>query len=227
MLDERGSGDEPSGSCTVALVDDESLIRSSLARILTDGGMRIVGEAANGDDAIELVKKHRPDVVVMDIMLPGTGGLEVIEQLGRCAPASHVLVLTRAEPNRVVDAIIAGASGYVVKSAAPQAIISAVSATAAGDCVLPSVIAGKLLERIREAHVSVSDSIADAIRTILTARELEVFTLLASGRSNQQIGRDLSLSAHTVANHIKSILGKLHLDNRIQAAAQAVRSGIA
>ena len=213
---------------TVALVDDEQLIRVALARALSDGGLELVGEAANGDDAIELVVDVHPDVVLMDLRLPGTSGLQVIEQLGLLAPASRVLVLARSEQNRVVEAIIAGASGYILKSASPDAIVGAVKATAAGESVLSSQIAGKLLQRIRELDLPVrtGDTAAVAIRAALTERELEIFTRLASGKSNQEIARELSLSTNTVANHIASILAKLHLDNRIQAAVEAVRSGI-
>jgi DNA-binding NarL/FixJ family response regulator len=214
---------------TVVLVDDERLIRSALSQGLSSGGLDIVGEAANGEDAVEMVVDLRPDVVLMDLRLPGISGVEAIERLGLLAPASRVLVLTRSEQNRVVEAIVAGASGYILKSAAPDAIVDAVRATAAGESVLSSQIAGKLLERIRERDILVTADSTDAavaIRAALTVRELEIFTRLASGESNQEIGRELSLSTNTVSNHIASILAKLHLDNRIQAAVQAVRAGI-
>ena len=121
---------------TVVLVDDERLIRAALARALSDSGIELVGEAANGEDAIEIVVDVRPDVVLMDLRLPGLSGVQAIEQLALLAPASRVLVLTRSEQNRVVEAIIAGASGYILKSAPPDAIISAVRATATGESVL-------------------------------------------------------------------------------------------
>jgi two-component system, NarL family, response regulator LiaR len=228
MPPEQNPGAERLVPTTVVLVDDEQLIRVALARALSDGGLELVGEASNGDDAIELVVDVHPDVVLMDLRLPGVSGLQVIEQLGLLAPASRVLVLARSEQNRVVEAIIAGASGYILKSASPEAIVSAVNATAAGESVLSSQIAGKLLQRIRELDLPVrtGDTAAVAIRAALTERELEIFTRLASGKSNQEIARELSLSTNTVANHIASILAKLHLDNRIQAAVEAVRSGI-
>jgi two-component system, NarL family, response regulator LiaR len=165
----------------------------------------------------------------MDIRLPGISGVETIERLGLLAPASQVLVLTRTEHNRVVEAIIAGASGYILKTAPPEAIINAVKATAAGENVLSSQIAGKLLERIRERDIPItapSQAAATAIRAALTDRELEIFQLLASGKTNQEIGQQLALGTNTISNHIKSILAKLHLDNRVQAAVQAVRTGI-
>ena len=213
---------------TVVLVDDEQLIRGAIAQALSASGLQLVGEASNGEDAIEIVLDVRPDVVLMDLRLRGISGVEAIEQLGLLAPASRVLVLTRSEENRVVEAIIAGASGYILKTAPPEAIISAVKATAAGESVLSPQVAGKLLQRIRELDLPVktSDSTATAIRAALTERELQIFTQLASGHSNHQIARDLSVSTNTVANHIASILAKLHLENRVQAAVQAVRSGI-
>jgi DNA-binding NarL/FixJ family response regulator len=137
--------------------------------------------------------------------------------------------LIRSALALVVEAIIAGASGYILKTAPPREIVRAVIATASGESVLSPEIAGKLVEHIRRRHIPVvttSPRNASTIRATLTARELDIFTLIASGQSNQQIGDALSLSSHTVSNHVKSILAKLHLDNRIQTAAEAVRSGI-
>src|SRR3954462_10266699 len=213
---------------TVALIDEEQLTRVGLAQALSSSGLELVGEAATGEDGMELVVDVRPDVVLMDLQLPGMSGVQAIQQLGLLAPASRVLVHTRSEQNRVVEAIVAGASGYILKSAPVDAIISAVRATAAGESVLSSKIAGKLLQRIRELDIPVKSSAtaAGAIRAALTDRELEIFKRLASGRSNHEIAEDLALSPNTVANHVAGILAKLHLENRIQAAADAVRSGI-
>jgi DNA-binding NarL/FixJ family response regulator len=228
-IEHNRPGDERRAPITVVLVDDEPLIHAALAQTLSDDGLDLVGQAASAEDAIALVLDVRPDVVLIDIRLPGSSGLQAIERLGLLAPASRVLVLTRSEQNRVVEAIIAGASGYILKTAPAKAITSAVRATAAGECVLSPQIAGKLLDHIRERDIPVtatSQTAASAIRAALTTRELEIFTLLASGETNEQIGRRLSISTNTVSNHIKSILDKLHLDNRIQAVAQAVRAGI-
>lgn len=214
---------------TVVVVDDEQMIRGALAQTLTGGGLCLVGEATNARDAIRLVVDVRPDVVLMDLRLPDSSGVHAIEQLAMLAPASRTLILTRTEHNRVVEAIVAGASGYILKTAPPKAIISAVRATAAGESVISSQIAGELLQRIRERDIPVtanSDNAASAIRAVLTERELEIFERLASGRTNRDIAHELLLSTNTVHNHIASILAKLHLDNRIQAAVQAVRSGI-
>ena len=228
MGPEHNFAQEGQPPITVVLVDDEHLIRAALARALSDSGIELVGEAVNGEGAIAIVVDVRPDVVLMDLRLPGLSGVQVIEQLGLLAPASRILVLTRSEQNRVVEAIVAGASGYILKSAPADAIVSAVRATAAGESVLSPQIAGKLLQRIRELDIPVTHphSAALAIRAALTDRELEIFTRLASGDSNHEIARKLTLSTNTVANHIASILAKLHLENRVQAAVQAVRSGI-
>jgi DNA-binding NarL/FixJ family response regulator len=214
---------------TTVLVDEESMIRIALSQALSANGVDVVGEASTGEDALTMVVDLRPDVVVLDPKLPGVSGIDVIEQLSLLAPASRILIFTSSEHNLVVAAIVAGARGYILKSSAREAIIGAVRATAAGECVLSSQIAGLILERIRERDIPVtatSHSAAVAIRATLTMRELEIFERLASGESNQKIGLELSLSTNTVSNHIASILAKLHLDNRIQAAVQAVRSGI-
>jgi DNA-binding NarL/FixJ family response regulator len=214
---------------TTVLVDEEMLHRTALSQALSRDGIEVVGEAANGEDAVTVVVDLRPDVVLLDLKLPGISGVGLIEQLSFCAPASRILIFTSSEQDRVVQAIVAGATGYILKSAPREEIISAVRATAAGESVLSSQVAGLILERIRERDIPItasSHSAAGAIRAALTVRELEIFERLASGESNQQIGRDLSLSTNTVSNHIASILAKLHLENRIQAAVQAVRSGI-
>jgi two-component system NarL family response regulator len=214
---------------TVVLVDDEHLIRSALAQALAVDGLDLVGEANNAADAVKLVVDLRPDVVLMDMKLPDSKGVETIEALGLLAPASRMLILTRSEENRVVEAIVAGASGYILKTANPESIIAAVKATASGESVISPQIAGKLLKRIRELGIPIGmdgQNAASAIRAALTPRELEIFNRLASGKSNQEIAHELDLSTNTVSNHIASILAKLHLENRIQAAVQAVRSGI-
>jgi DNA-binding NarL/FixJ family response regulator len=139
-----------------------------------------------------------------------------------------VLILTDTERNQVVEAIIAGASGYILKTAPTEQIVAAVKATAAGQSVLSPQIAGKLLQHIRDLNLptTTSHTAANAIRAALTERELQIFTQLASGKSNHDIANELSLSTNTISNHITSILHKLQLENRVQAAVQAVRAGI-
>jgi DNA-binding NarL/FixJ family response regulator len=214
---------------TVVVVDDEQMIRGALTQTLTGGGLDLVGEAANAQDSLRLVIDVRPDVVLMDLRLPDTSGVRAIERLALLAPASRILIPHphRAKPRR-------GGDRRRRQRLHPQ------DRTAEGDhrrgqsnrCrrirhLLPD--RRKLLQRIRERDIPVttaSDNAASAIRAVLTERELEIFERLASGRSNHDIADELSLSTNTVHNHIASILAKLHLDNRIQAAVQAVRSGI-
>jgi DNA-binding NarL/FixJ family response regulator len=223
----RVSADRP---ISVVLVDDEPLIRAALSDAMRRNGVNVVGEAGGGREAVALVVERRPDVVLMEVRLPDVSGVDAIHRIGLLAPTSRVLVLTRDGENHVVEAIVAGATGYILKTAPPDAVLRAVRATAAGEAVLSPKIAVSLVQRIREREIPVTAShedAADAIRAVLTERELEIFRRLASGESNQAIGRELSLSSNTISNHVASILAKLHLDNRIQAAVQAVRSGIA
>jgi DNA-binding NarL/FixJ family response regulator len=224
-------GDDDEGCpITVVLVDDEALTRVALTQVIEAAeGLELVGEAETGEAAVKMVLALRPHVVLIGLRLPGMPAIEAIEQLWLLAPRSRILVLTRSEQNLVVEAIVAGASGYMLKSATPDEIVRAVRATGAGDAVLSPKIAGRLLDVIRDHGMPIADSgeaTAASIRAVLTSRELEIFSRLASGNSNQDIGRELSLSTNTVSNHIASILGKLQLDNRIQAAVEAVRSGI-
>jgi DNA-binding NarL/FixJ family response regulator len=229
MATQRDSMMERGRPITVVLVDDERLVRAALAQALADGGLELVGEAADAQQALRLVVDLRPDVVMMELRLPDSPGMDAVERLGALAPSSRILILTRTEHNRVVEAIVAGANGYILKSAPPETIVAAVRATAAGESVISSQVAGKLLQRIREREIPIttaSENAASAIQAALTERELEIFSRLATGKSNHDIARELSLSTNTVSNHVASILAKLHLHNRIQAAVHAVRSGI-
>ena len=158
----------------------------------------MIGEADNAPEAVALVVDVRPDVVLMDLRLPGSSGVHAVEQLSRFAPASRVLILTRTEQNRVVEAIVAGASGYILKTAPPEAIIAAIRATAAGEAVISSKIAGKLLDHIRERDIPITAATHDAagaIRAVLTPRELEIFTRLGQ-RQKQRRHRSRALGEH-------------------------------
>lgn len=213
---------------TLVIVDDEPLVRSALADAFRKNGLELLGEATSSREAIDLVVDLRPDIVLMGLNAGETSGVETIARLDLLAPSSRILVLTRTDHNLVVEAIVAGATGYILKTASTPSIIAAIHATAAGESVISSEIAGKLLDRIRlyDIPTTASNDAAGLIRAALTTRELEIFTLLASGQSNQDIGQQLMVSTSTVSNHVASILAKLHLENRIQAAVEAVRSGI-
>jgi DNA-binding NarL/FixJ family response regulator len=210
----------------VLLVDDHEIYRAGLRGLLEEAGVDIVGEAVNGEGALDLVEAKHPNVVIMDLNMPGIGGIEATRQITTLAPLARVIMLTvsSAAPD-ITDAVLAGACGYLLKSATTQEIVSGIAAAARGDALLSPSVAAKLLERVREQPVRAS--VPDITSASLTDRELEVLRLLSSGMDNAEIGRTLFISPSTVKNHISSILLKLQIENRIQAAVYAVRSGLA
>ena len=209
----------------VLLVDDHEIYRAGLRGLLEEAGIDIVGEAANGEGALELVEAKHPNVVIMDLNMPGIGGIEATRQIATVAPLTRVIMLTvsSAAPD-ITDAVLAGACGYLLKSATTQEIVAGISAASRGDALLSPSVAAKLLDRVREQPVR--PTVPDPASASLTDRELEVLRLLSSGMDNAEIGRTLFISPSTVKNHISSILLKLQIENRIQAAVYAVRSGL-
>jgi DNA-binding NarL/FixJ family response regulator len=198
---------------------------------LSAAGFEVLGEAPLGDDCLRQVADLRPDVVLLEPFSNGSGGLEWVARLAASTPESRILVFTGAQAHDpVIEAIVAGACGYVLKESPPAQIVAAVEAAARGESVACSGVAGELLERIRSGGLpleSRSNGAATEIRGSLTEREFEVFRRLPSGRTNREIAAEVSLSEHTVKNHVASILDKLRLANRVQAAVAAVRSGVA
>jgi DNA-binding NarL/FixJ family response regulator len=216
---------EPSPSPRVLLVDDHEIYRAGLRGLLEEAGIDIVGEAANGELALQLVEEKHPNVVIMDLNMPGIGGIEAARQIGTVAPLTRVIMLTvsSAAPD-ITDAVLAGACGYLLKSATTGEIVNGIAAASRGEALLSPSVASKLLDRVREAPVRTE--VPDAAQASLTGREIEVLKLLSSGMDNAEIGRTLFISPSTVKNHISSILLKLQIENRIQAAVYAVRSGL-
>jgi DNA-binding NarL/FixJ family response regulator len=220
----RLSGYEAS-TLRVVIVDDHDLVRRAVRQTLNVPDVDVVAEAPDGETAIDLVTELAPDVVVMDLGLPGISGIEATQRLATIAPVCRVLVLTGSgEEHDVVDAIMAGACGYLIKDATSDEILDAVRAAAAGQSVIDRSVAGRLLAQIRGQTDDAGPG--DAIRAALTDREIEVLKLVAVGKENNQIAEALFISPKTVQNHISSILAKLQLQNRIQAAVHAVRGGI-
>jgi two-component system nitrate/nitrite response regulator NarL len=204
----------------VVVVDDHEVFRNGLMSLLTDQGLDIVGDAGNGQEALEVVARVAPDVVVMDLNLPGMSGLEAIARLAAESPAARVLVLTiSADERDVTEAILAGACGYVLKDASIDEIVAGVRAAAAGDSLISPKVATALLEQIRSGA-------ADEPQAELSERECDVLRLVAEGKDNSEIAERLFISPQTVKNHISNILAKLQMENRIQAAVYAVRQGI-
>ena len=223
MDETSGHRDEPT---TVVLVDDHDLFRAGLRDILSEQDLEIVGEASSGEEGVRLVERLAPDVVVMDLNMPGISGVDATRELAATAPGSRVLVLTiSADQDDVMEAMMAGAAGYLLKDSSVEELATGVRAAAAGESSLSPRIATKLLERLRDEDGD-RQAVAPDVQPGLSEREIEVLKLLAEGKGNAEIASELFISPKTVKNHIASILMKLQMENRIQAAVYAVRSGI-
>ena len=209
----------------VLLVDDHDLFRSGLRNLLEERGVHIVGEASSGNEALRVVRDSPPDVVIMDLNMPGMGGVEATRRIAQIAPLTRVLVLTVSDQDAdVLNAILAGACGYLMKDASIDDLIRGISSASIGESLISPHIASKVLQRVR-ANTAAPEAEA-TIRAELSEREIEVLKLIANGKDNAMIAAELHISPKTVKNHISNILMKLQIDNRIQAAVYAVRSGI-
>jgi DNA-binding NarL/FixJ family response regulator len=209
----------------VLLVDDHDLFRTGLRNLLEANGLTVAGEASTGVEAVQSVAELAPDVVVMDLNMPGMTGVEATRQIASAAPLTRVVVLTISDQEEdVLDAIVAGACGYLLKDASIQELIRGIQAAAVGESLISPHIAAKVLQRLRATTPDSSG--AATIRAELSDREIEVLKLIANGKDNAEIARELVISPKTVKNHISNILMKLQIENRIQAAVYAVRSGI-
>jgi DNA-binding NarL/FixJ family response regulator len=218
---EERSGD----TLRVLIVDDHDLFRTGLRNLLEEQGVVIVAEAASGAEAVKIVRELAPDVVVMDLNMPGMGGVDATRHITAAAPLTRVVMLTISEEdNDVMDAILAGACGYLLKDSSIQDLMAGIRAASHGESLISPNIAAKVLQRVRAT--STQPEIANTIRAELSDREIEVLKLIANGKDNALIAAELHISPKTVKNHISNILMKLQIDNRIQAAVYAVRSGI-
>ncbi|MEP6812922.1 MAG: response regulator transcription factor [Actinomycetota bacterium] len=212
-------------SLRVLIVDDHDLFRTGLRNLLEEQGVLIIGEAAGGAEAVKIVRELAPDVVVMDLNMPGMGGVDATRHITAIAPLTKVVMLTISEEDSdVMDAILAGACGYLLKDSSIQDLMSGIKAASLGESLISPNIAAKVLQRVRAT--STQPEIANTIRAELSDREIEVLKLIANGKDNAVIAGELHISPKTVKNHISNILMKLQIDNRIQAAVYAVRSGI-
>lgn len=207
----------------VLVVDDHDVYRRGLAKLLRDEGVSVVGEASHGARAVELAARLAPDVVVMDLHMPGLSGVEATRRIVASLPEVRVLVLTIvAEEAEVLDAIVAGASGYLLKDASIEQIVEGIDAATRGDAAVSSRVAGPLMRRVRSDPRTTSRT----PRGPLTDREREVLGLIAQGVDNAGIATRLHISQNTVKNHVSSVLEKLGVENRTQAAVQAIRDGL-
>jgi two-component system nitrate/nitrite response regulator NarL len=207
------------------VVDDHELFRSGLRRLLeNEAGMTVVADARRGAEAVQRARELRPDVVVLDVNMPDMNGIDATRGILQASPATAVIMLTISDAgDDVLNAVLAGASGYLLKDAPLPEIISAIRAAGAGESMIAPRVAGGLLDRLRDHG---PDTPAASVAPELSEREVEVLTLLVAGYDNVGIGSHVHLSASTIKHHVSSILDKLGVDNRIQAAVLAVRRGL-
>lgn len=208
----------------ILIVDDHKVVRLGLRTLLdSEPGFEVVGEAATATDAVQLANHLQPDIVLLDVNLPDGNGIDVCRRIRNQQPDTQVLMLTSfADENLVMEAIDAQAAGYVLKQLDTMDLVSNIRAVAQGDAVLDPAITRQVLNRVRQAN---HESHASAFRD-LSERELQVLALVAEGKTNAEIGEVLMLGEKTIRNHVSTILGKLNLTNRIEAATYAVRHRI-
>ena len=204
----------------VLLVDDHPVVRQGLRALLsTQDGIAVVGEAGDGEAAVVAAERLSPDVVLMDVVMPGMDGVAALRLIGERRPHTRVVMLTSyADERQAMEAVDAGASGFLLKDASPRDVASAIRAAHRGEAVLHPSVAAKLLAERRRPPAAHAD---------LTARELEVLRLIARGLQNKQIAVQLHLSEKTVKTHVSAILRKLDVTDRTQAAMYAVRERLA
>ena len=217
----------------LAIVDDHELARESLQNMLRDEpDIEVVGEAANGQEALSLCSRLRPDLVLMDVRMPGMDGLAATRELKRWYPQISVLMLTMHEnPDYLFEALKAGASGYVLKDASQEAVVEAVRQVIEGESSLDTKLAVRLLRRLAAEAGTGEKSPGTEVRrtplaTALTPREREVLELMLRGNANRQIAQELSISPGTVKAHVEHIIGKLEVSDRTQAVVKALQLGI-
>jgi DNA-binding NarL/FixJ family response regulator len=206
----------------VLIVDDQTLFRAGLARLLeSDPRVRVVGQAADGAEALKQVEALKPGVVLMDLKMPNVDGVEATRRITAQYPGTKVLVLTTFDADsHVIQALRAGASGYLLKDSQPSAIVSSILAVMVDERVLASAVVSRVLDMLTGA--ATPKEYYDG----LTAREVEILKLLATGQSNKQVARRLEISEKTVRNHVSHMYEKLGIYDRSQAVLYAVRKGL-
>jgi DNA-binding NarL/FixJ family response regulator len=206
----------------VLIADDQTLFRAGLGRLLNeDSRVEVVGQALDGADAVKQALKLKPDVVLMDLKMPGVDGIEATRQITEADPTIKVLILTTFETDsNVIQALKAGASGYVLKDSSPDAIVSSIVAVMSGERVMAGAVANRVLQMLTGA--TTPKEFYDG----LTNREIEILKLLANGMANKQIAYRLKISEKTVRNHVSNTYEKLGIYDRSQAVLYAVRKGL-
>lgn len=209
---------------TVVIADDHALLREAMRSVLDrQHDIEVVGEASDGEEAVRLVSQLRPDMAIMDIVMPNMNGIEATKEIKKISPSTAVIILTAYDdPNYVVGLLQAGASGYLLKSARGRDVVSAVRTVKAGESVLHPSIIVTLLKR---AAVTSTEDAALKSKENLTEREIEVLRLAATGMSNKEIAKALSVTLRTTKAHLTNVFAKMNVASRTEAILKAVREG--
>ncbi len=199
----------------ILVVDDHPLTRDALAGLLAQHGFEVVAQAESGEEAIELARELQPQLVLLDLTMPGLGGLAALPLIRGAAPDAEVVVLTAAEDDEsLLQAIRSGAAGYLLKSEPPERIVEFLRGVARGEAALSGAVARRLLTQVREGT---RGEVPESVARVLSARELEVLLLLDSHLSTEEIAARLFISEHTVRSHVKNLLAKLRVSSRREA----------
>ncbi|MFW6104759.1 MAG: response regulator [Candidatus Bipolaricaulota bacterium] len=203
------------------IVDDHRVVRSGVKALIdTEPDLEVIGEAGDGREAVTKVESQEPDLVLMDLVMPEMDGVEATGEIMKLSPTPKVLILTSfSEEERIIQAIKAGASGYLIKDASPDELVRAIKDVYNGESTLDPKVAGTVLRSVQSEPETSTEELTD--------REVEVLELLAEGLPNDDVAEKLYISERTVRSHVSNILSKLNLANRTQAALYAVRQGIA
>ncbi len=198
----------------ILIVDDHPVVRAGLTSMLgTQPGLHVIGSAASGEETLEILRTHSIDVILLDLRMPGMNGIETLIAIRQSGLRSHVLILTSFETDEnIYRAVQAGADGYLLKDTTQREMVEAIRAVQAGKRYIPRGIASRLADRM--------------MRSSLTGRELEILKMVARGLTNKQIGHALAISDNTVRNHVNSIIEKLEVSDRTEAATTAIQRGI-
>jgi DNA-binding NarL/FixJ family response regulator len=213
-------------SLRVVVADDQSMVRAGFRSLLNEEpDLEVVGEAADGEQAVAAVRRFRPEVALMDIRMPNVDGLEATRRIVADGLATRILILTTFDLDEYVyEGLRAGASGFLLKDASPEQLIAAIHVVAEGEAVLAPTVTRRVVEAF--ARIPAADDALHGALETLTAREREVLRLLARGRSNAEIARELFVSETTAKTHVRHVLSKLDLRDRVQAVVFAYESGL-
>ena len=224
MLGQEGSMEEKKESIKVLLAEDHVVVRESIRQALeNENNIKVVGEANNGLEAVEMTKRLNPDVILMDISMPELNGIEATREIKALKPGAKILILTAYDYEQYIFSLLeAGAAGYLLKDVSSRELITAISTVHKGDVVLHPAIARKVMQRFQLTREKYSDK---EMITLLTEHEISVLKMAAKGMSNNAIASELNLSVRTIESHLGTIFNKLGVGSRTEAVIQAMKRG--